>query len=207
MDLALITAAAGVCGAAVSGVLVCTFSRIRGDVLATEPGHWLLLIVSVNALVIGVANHVDWSAMPILHWQELAPGQRLAFVFGLGGVQCAVAGSLWLRAAVQSHGFVWKSLFFAAFVTSLTGFILAGADVWLHLANPAFGGPSHFSFAGNISYYVVAPMLAFMLLALAVSQDFRRRSHRRDWLHWTGIAVLTGDALLTLSWGLKDQLA
>lgn len=165
-----------------SGVLLKQrfYSKLRG----LQPGHWLVLIVTLGLVLQLVLTSCcrNGSRAAALTSEIVFATERLA----IAGV--CVSALLWLQ-DVRS----WKTFF---------GLRALAAATWAVHNLLSFAGllfnVQHTTFALWRPTTVIAVLSLFatgIAFVVAVFLDLRRQTPR-DWLHWLGVAAVTATALL-----------
>ena len=169
-------------GAALAGVILFAYRRLtKGAAFPVLPGHWLLLTQGIVFTVGFGAYVVTWV---LRNWLDVyspmiyAIGQWLAHNVAVVVVLVAII-------RLKDFGY-WRVYFWASLVHQA---IRATAS----LLGAPVGGIFFWSLQRWI-YGIGATVLVVWLLVV-VAHD-RRRGVRRDWLHWTGVAVTFGGPVL-----------
>jgi hypothetical protein len=148
-----------------------------------QPGHWLVLISTLEFILELAAS--------LLFWLAGVMGPRTIVVIQVG----AVAIYAWAAAAYPFAFFQlrdarrWKILIGAKAVGAVTGAALAVVFLVAHLFNysPAF--LSMWATWGVTRYCpIVWSVAIFLVLVSAAILDLYHRT-ARDWVHWLGVSV------------------
>jgi hypothetical protein len=186
------TVAAMAYGAALAGLLFIGWSRWRGDrSLPRLPGHWLLLLAAVVALldaactfgfqflaqVRGVSFYAYWSPYH-------AVGHGCGLLVAIGFLVLVPLPWMW-RIAIASLGllcggqFLWHLLLVVGSYETPASGPISRLFAWL--------GPSLGYLLGDHLMAGLSALGAVALLAACLHDIVRRRPG--DWIHYTGIAA------------------
>ncbi len=150
------------------GMGVILLARIRGAKGRLQPGHWLLVAYTLNYVVL------------TLHMSRVT---GLAFTFFFIRMAILVGTCLW--AAFRSRG----GRHWTAALCMLPAITL-GKTV-LVIVHSRFLGQYLLSIIPNLIYYAAVGLV--VLTAVVVDL---RKGERRDWLHWTGAAIVAVEMLV-----------
>ncbi len=168
--------AAGIVG---SGVLL--LARIRRLPGQFQPGHWLVIIETLTALL----WFSSWGLCVVLaETTGVTRGASISVVYGLAGILCS--GGYFYAAVAFRGGKRWK----------ICLGVLAGVGLMrgLWYVGIAVLGPTRWSFDFPLGWLIVG---VFLLVAVVVDLC---GGLRRDWLHWLGVGIVATDVLLAVGW-------
>ena len=159
-------------GAAIASLAIFIYRRWRGIRFPTEAGHCLLLIFGLVVLYNLIARAIlrasledDLVVYRVHAIVSLMFRLITALLYGLAAWKLPVSKN-------------WKLMLAA----------MAVKDIAMTMMMAII----YFSF-GSFFYgvYIALNLIQVIILSIVVSIDVRRRIHR-DWLHWTGVALLYG---------------
>jgi hypothetical protein len=179
-------------GAELGGVMLFAWRSLAGTRgFPTQPGHWILLIEGMSAMLV-------WT------------GQAAAFVMD-GGTQrnihlwaawqlpnCTITGVAYaLLLAQPGLTSAWR---FACAVLSFQYCVALAAEM-AFLQQPPVSSLHQWAF--DLQSVWLPPLAILVVIAAArLDPDVRRR----DFLHWTGIVALLGTQMLTIGFHLAVAL-
>ena len=174
-------------GAQFTGATVLVVARIRGGPpLLKEPGHWLLMIAALLAVIY-------MPMMLILFWfsEQFGSGQWLMAYIGIVFLIQPIAFAF---AAKRFRVLRWRLLFAVLALMSLSQSILyLGMGISSGLLINWIGIFAAVSTWGGL-------LLAPVVLIVALAE--RIQGQRRDWLHWTGVITHVASNLASIIWML-----
>lgn len=174
-------------------VILC--DKARGNRDRLQPGHWLLVIISVTyffqtlaslVLLAGSFNDVGHSGNSPRIALEIIPG-----VFGCGAAVAYLVMAIRLRA-----GRSWRVLALARMVmcavVGLNYFYIA----WLMSDSPSLG---HLIYRSLYFLSALIALVTLLVILIAAIVDLARRQ-RRDGLHWLGLLLTAWGCVNWLTW-------
>lgn len=168
--------------------------RIVGLPFFCEPGHWLLLTLSIEA------SHGFYTlfAMSLRFDALFDHANLLLSILPAWFAYLVVAGIyfyLWCWQHVAQH---WQNFFMVAFSIEIAQMLLNVLSVQLQNYFITFGQKATFVFFGSMQ--VIMPLIAIAFMIVAMRKDVSLESSRH-WSHWCGaIMWLTLAIVNLLSW-------
>ena len=174
----------------VVAVLACGW--VQGDRrFPSLPGHWLLVFAGVAGLlnatvtaifeILAVADPDRWLWTYCVQFTMHDSATRTGLYHQFIG---------WGAGAVAGMFFLWRlrgRLAWPWFLVFVLGFLLSAIlSAWYGLV--WLGAHSQFGIGWGVHLYAAFIFAAVLAIMAAVLSDARSRK-RRDWLHWTGVAV------------------
>jgi len=187
-------------GPGVASWAIFAWRRFHGIRFPTQPGEWLLLITGASYLVDFLTLlllALSWPP-PTIQYSEMPRGLIVKHLLWQSGTPlfsclCFALAAFWVRRPRS-----WMVFYLLLIVQNLA-FALALATYSIVLLTQANWIQEVGQFLGATSPRVVLGVLPIVALSLAIAMDLKR-GRRRDWLHWTGIAVYVSISLLHAIW-------
>jgi len=169
-------------GTGIGGLGIFVARRIRGIPYPIHPGHWILLAMGILTAL----GFVSWAIIELLVPRDAHEiRQHLQFLFE--ATSNVVGATIFCFPAWRlREGTRWTFYFAAEIVIYGLAFHLC----WMHCFHFIFW-PSYWD--ARMAFNVIG----LIILCLSVILDFRVR-RRREWLHYTGVAVVAVAMVLHL---------
>lgn len=168
-------------GAAVCGVGLWLDATVRRRYrFPTEPGHWLLLASGAQGLT-GLIVYAVWMLEPDSNLWPL-------YIVPTQTVGCMMALMALVRCCDAKR---WTGMFVVNLAESALALVVTGLSVTFDYS---INRQLFFIFFACLAECVPRPTA----LVVAVILD-RRQWIRRDFAHWTGVAVIVGNSFLALA--------
>ncbi len=177
-------------GAAWAGIAVLLVTRIRGGApLLRQPGHWILLVVGIQAGV--------FLLVYFLSYQSLG-GNSFLFTTGFRLLSSMAMVVLYTIAAWRSRFRRWTAFFATMVMQQIFDSLMACVSVALAIA-----------WRQSILWWIMSwhrwvqvgaillVVIAAVVLAIAIVRDIRDRQNH-DWLHWLGVTIFGASAISTV---------
>jgi hypothetical protein len=170
--------------------------KVRGDsAFLSQPGHWLLVLAAAAALVDGASTLAAVLVFPGQSLNEWDPWMaRQCFGWGAGAF---VATWVFIRANVEWR---WRAPMFVILFIALSRVSLLAA-MWMAVRR----GVTLFAWSFPANLFTAGIVLGVMALGLAAATDLLT-GKRRDWMHWTGVAVWLGIATVPIAEYIRYDL-
>ena len=177
------------CGALLAALSVVLYARYRnGTSGLRHPGHWYLLIVTVDQFVI---VFLDFEILFDYFFDWVLLGYLMIDVFAVVGYFLAV------KSVAQQ---AWKVVFsfsllasFSYLISSLDSYFLESVLLGEHYWDP---------------FLIIACVeLLFCPWILMVAIIDKRNGVQRDWLHWVGLICYVFKVVLYLMWQIPALFA
>jgi hypothetical protein len=170
---------------ALVGFAVLVWARLRTEFRRLQPGHWLVLIATIEGTFLLMA----W---PIL--EVVAPdGEVGRWSVGYGAVRALTVAVVYTYAASRvGESPRWKIVFVANVLSAWIAFaVVAGIVIFSERPEntPWFAFPIRGGFWYDFGVFILWPLLLFLMVLVAAVVDLVRHTPR-DWVHWLGVGIV-----------------